>query len=132
MGLGFKCRHIPPSVYCGGKKRRRRRSKRRRSRCGRSRRRKSCRGGRKTNNPFLNYLRVFRKKHCGWPQCRIAIEGAKCWCKMSGRDRKKYYNQACSMLKKRGRRRRRRSCRRRRRSCRRRRRRRRSCNTCPK
>lgn len=132
------CRYIPPSVYCkGGKKRSRkgkksrrrsrsRRSRRssRRQRCGskrrssrRSRKRKrKCRPGPKTKNPFLNYLRVFRSKYCGWPQTKIAIEGAKCWCKMSDQQRAKFYKQACSMRKKgkrkRGRSRKRRSKRR--------------------
>ncbi|KAF7265853.1 uncharacterized protein LOC143193946 [Rhynchophorus ferrugineus] len=108
--------------YCGGKggKRRRSRSRRRsrgRRRCGSKRRHRSRRGrrsrrsrkrcarpGPKTKNPFLNYLRVFRKKHCKWPQYKIAIEGAKCWCKMSNKDRQQFYKQACSMQKRKGRR----------------------------
>nr|CAH7765101.1 unnamed protein product [Callosobruchus chinensis] len=53
---------------------------------GRHKKRKRChKGGRKTTNPFLNYLRMFRKHHCDWP----------CWCKMTAEQKKKYYRQAC-------------------------------------
>nr|CAH7730419.1 unnamed protein product [Callosobruchus chinensis] len=63
---------------------------------GRHKKRKRChKGGRKTTNPFLNYLRVFRKHHCDWPVTKVAIEGAKCWCKMTAEQKKKYYRQAC-------------------------------------
>ncbi|VEN59050.1 unnamed protein product [Callosobruchus maculatus] len=78
--------------------------------CARRRRRSSCRRRRKrrslcqskwhsqdpiTRNSFLNYLRRFRKKHCNWKVTRVAVEGAKCWCKMSRREKQKYYAQAC-------------------------------------
>ncbi|CAH1986853.1 unnamed protein product [Acanthoscelides obtectus] len=81
-------------------RRRRRRScssyGRRRSRSRRRSSRKSChRQGPITRNPFLNYLRRFRKKHCKWRVTRVAVEGAKCWCKMSRRDKQKYYAEAC-------------------------------------
>nr|CAH7735588.1 unnamed protein product [Callosobruchus chinensis] len=39
-----------------------------------------------TRNAFLNYLRRFKKKHCNWHVSKIAVEGAKCWCKMSSRE----------------------------------------------
>ncbi|ENN71260.1 protamine-like [Dendroctonus ponderosae] len=147
------CRHIPVSVYCGKKgrsrSRRRRSSRKCRSRfrrrrssrrsCGKRSRRRSrrrrgrkCRPGVKTKNPFLNYLRVFRKKHCRWPQSKIAVEGAKCWCKMNDQERHKFYKQACSMRKKgKGKRRRRKSRSRGRCGKRRRRSRRRKKKTCP-
>lgn len=131
------CVRLAPAVYCKafGKKRRkrskrrscgRRKSSRRRSRrrskrgkCGRRRgkrrgrsrrkKRKCGRPGPKTNNPFLNFMRVFRRKKCGWPACKIAIEGAKCWCRMNKKDKMRFYREACSMRKKkRGRRGRRR------------------------
>lgn len=94
-----------------------RKGKRSRGRCSRgcskSRRRgghkrshrqkKKChRTGPKTNNPFLNYLRVFRKKHCNWPITKIAVEGAKCWCSMSKDEKTRFYKEACQRQKKSG------------------------------
>ncbi|VEN38894.1 unnamed protein product [Callosobruchus maculatus] len=80
------------------KKAHRRRSKRRSKGCGRKGKR--CKEGRKTINPFLNFLRVFRKQHCDWPVKKVAIEGAKCWCKMSPEQKRKYYKQACKQQQK--------------------------------
>lgn len=50
-------------------------------------------------NPFLNFMRVFRRKRCGWPVSRIAVEGAKLWCRMRCQDKKRFYRQACAMRK---------------------------------
>ncbi|CAG9767965.1 unnamed protein product [Ceutorhynchus assimilis] len=58
------------------------------------RRKRKCNPGKLTNNPFLNYLRVFRRKHCKWNQARIAIQGAKCWCRLNEKQRRKFYKQA--------------------------------------
>ncbi|XP_060521291.1 protamine-like [Cylas formicarius] len=135
------CVPVSPSVYCKARSARRSRSRRRRSRRlrtsrrirrsrrGRSRRRsrrsrrrrgrsrrRCARPGPKTTNPFLNFLRVFRRRHCGWPQIKIAIEGAKTWCQMNKQQRHKFYREACSARKKKGRGRRGRSRRRRGRS----------------
>lgn len=119
--------------------------KRRRSRCRsrRRRRRSSCKMGKITRNPFFNFLRCFRSRHCGWSAKKVAIQGAKAWCKMSKSQRRVFYKLAkkrskCKTgrlvirtpcCKRRRRRRRRSSCKpkRRRRSCRRKRRRRSSC-----
>nr|CAH7765501.1 unnamed protein product [Callosobruchus chinensis] len=70
---------------------RHRRGSRRRS----SRRSKCYRKGPIIRNAFLNYLRRFRKKHCNWHVTKIAVEGAKCWCKTSSREKEKYYAGAC-------------------------------------
>lgn len=76
------------------------RSRRRVSRTKRAVKRKKChKSGPKTNNPFLNYLRVFRKKHCNWPITKIAVEGAKCWCSMSKEDKARFYREACQQQK---------------------------------
>nr|CAH7715216.1 unnamed protein product [Callosobruchus chinensis]CAH7727240.1 unnamed protein product [Callosobruchus chinensis] len=107
--------------------RHRRRSSRRRRRKGcasHRHRRSSCkrhrRGSRRrgpiTRNTFLNnYLCRFRKKHCNWHVTKITVEGAKCWCKMSSREKEKYYAEECKSKRSRPRRRSRRG---RRSSCR--------------
>ncbi|CAH1376217.1 hypothetical protein MTP99_017586 [Tenebrio molitor] len=94
------CRKPPTrNQYCGKAK-----SKKRRHRRRRGKGRKSCRPGKVTRNPFFNYLRWFRKKHCGWNMIKVAVEGAKCWCKMSDQNRRKFYKEACSAPKMRRRR----------------------------
>lgn len=115
---------VTPSVYCkyfgpggksrkrskrrSGKKRSSRRSKTRKCGCpirggskGRKRKGKRChRPGPTTRNPFLNFLRVFRVKHCNWPITKVAVEGAKAWCEMSKEQKMRFYKQACAMQKK--------------------------------
>lgn len=82
-------------------RRRSRRSTRRRSRRRRSRSRGKCgRPGPKTKNPFLNFMRVFRRKKCGWPARKIAIQGAKRWCKMGDKQKIRFYREACVLRKK--------------------------------
>ncbi|VEN57522.1 unnamed protein product [Callosobruchus maculatus] len=54
-----------------------------------------------TRNPFVNYLRWFRKKHCNWKVTRFVIEGAKCWCKMSRGEKLKYFAEACKSRRRR-------------------------------
>lgn len=126
-------------MACG--KRRRRRTRRCRSK--RRRQRSKCKMGKISRNPFFNFLRCFRVRHCGWPAKKIAIQGAKAWCKMNKCQRKVFYKMArkrskCKSgpliipkpcCKRQAKRRRRRSCRpkRRKRSCSKRRRRRSSC-----
>ncbi|XP_019872250.1 protamine-like [Aethina tumida] len=85
--------------------RRRRRSSRSRRRCAKM---KKCRRGKATSNPFLNFLRVFRQTHCGWPQTKVAIEGAKRWCMMNVKQREKFYREACEKSSQKRKRRRRR------------------------
>ncbi|XP_056635511.1 protamine-like [Diorhabda sublineata] len=58
------------------------------------------RPGPKTNNPFLNFMRVFRRKYCGKPMSELAIEGAKCWCQMTPDQKRRFYREACSKIKK--------------------------------
>nr|XP_008197382.1 PREDICTED: protamine [Tribolium castaneum] len=87
------CRKGPSRAqYCCRARRRRRPRKRRGSR-------RSCRPGKVTRNPFFNYLRWFRKKHCGWSAVKVAVEGAKCWCRMSDQQRSKFYREACKAPK---------------------------------
>lgn len=90
-------------------------------RCGRSKRRKRscCRPGKLTRNPFLNFLREFRKAHCDWCPTKIAVEGAKCWCRLTECQKQKYRQQACSAprTKRCRKKKRRRSCKKKRRRC---------------
>lgn len=120
-------KRILPDSYCRsfGKKQRSRRSKskgrgpkgsaRKRTKClpakrntkskrsirkGRSKIKRCARPGPMTKNPFLNFLRVFRKRHCNWPITKIAVEGAKCWCSMSKMNKGRFYREACALQKK--------------------------------
>ncbi|XP_045478210.1 protamine-like [Harmonia axyridis] len=58
------------------------------------RKKKKCKKGKITNNPFFNFLRLFRCKHRDWPVPKIAVEGAKCWCAMTEAEKKRFYRQA--------------------------------------
>nr|CAH7765500.1 unnamed protein product [Callosobruchus chinensis] len=84
-------------AVCHSPRHRRRSSRRRRRKgCASHRHRKSsCASRYRRRNAFLNYLRRFRKKHCNWHVTKIAVEGAKCWCKTSSREKEKYYAGAC-------------------------------------
>lgn len=73
---------------------RRRRKSRCRSKSKRRRRRSSCKMGKITRNPFFNFLRCFRSRHCGWSAKKVAIQGAKAWCKMSKSQRRVFYKLA--------------------------------------
>ncbi|CAG9863221.1 unnamed protein product [Phyllotreta striolata] len=94
--------------YCGSERKKRtvRKSKKacpcgpKKSHRKRVKSKKKCmRPGPSTRNPFLNFLRVFRKQHCDWSITKIAIEGAKCWCKLSKEDKQKFIKEACRMQK---------------------------------
>lgn len=74
---------------------RRRSRSRKRSPCSPRRRRpspcgmkRSCyREGKITNNPFLNFLRQYRKTHCGLSIIQIAKKGAQEWRCMSDKQK---------------------------------------------
>ncbi|CAH1116116.1 unnamed protein product [Phaedon cochleariae] len=99
-----RCKRVKPSDYCNKSKQKKTRSSRSRSsksqKCSsRSTKKKRCaRPGRVTNNPFLNFLREFRKKHCGWSITKVAVEGAKAWCAMDPKSKEKYYREACGQM----------------------------------
>ncbi|XP_017481097.1 PREDICTED: protamine-like [Rhagoletis zephyria] len=92
---------------CRKKRRPRRRSRscRRRSRPRRMRR--SCRSRRKrcmkpgpvTANAFLNFLRAYRRKHCGLSPQEAVKKGARRWCSMAPECKRRYMRQACKMSK---------------------------------
>lgn len=48
-----------------------------------------------TRNPFFNFLRDYRKKHCGKSVVEIAREGAKEWRSMSEQQKEQYIKSAC-------------------------------------
>ncbi|CAG9831277.1 unnamed protein product [Diabrotica balteata] len=50
--------------------------------------------GRVTRNPFLNFLRIFRKNAEGMSVKDIAIEGGNIWRKMDKQEKKLYLDQA--------------------------------------
>lgn len=76
-------------VRCGRQRRKSSCRTKKRSKC-----QSSCRKGKLTRNPFFNFLRCFRIRHCGWPAKKIAIEGAKTWCKLTKAQRKIFYKEA--------------------------------------
>ncbi|KAK9695040.1 Protamine and protamine like [Popillia japonica] len=51
---------------------------------------KPHRPGRITRNPFLNFLRDYRKNHCNMTVVQIACEGAKEWRAMSDEQKQQY------------------------------------------
>ncbi|XP_017784726.1 PREDICTED: protamine-like [Nicrophorus vespilloides] len=65
-----------------------------RSRSGCGKKKKCHRSGKVTRNPFLNFLRQFRRQHCGWSVVKIAVEGARVWCKMGKHEKEKYRREA--------------------------------------
>ncbi|XP_057659876.1 protamine-like [Diorhabda carinulata] len=100
---------VKPSDYCskeekeskrGGKKRTSNKREKTKNSNEKQSGKRCIRPGPKTRNPFLNFLRDVRKRHCEWSITKIAIEGAKCWCRMPKHEKQKYYNEACSMQKK--------------------------------
>ncbi|KAG5871384.1 hypothetical protein JTB14_027420 [Gonioctena quinquepunctata] len=69
-----------------------------RKRKGMISKKKLCaRPGPLTNNPFLNFLRVYRTRKCGWTVRKVAVEGAKVWCSMGPGERKQFYVEACKL-----------------------------------
>lgn len=66
-----------------------------RKRCRKRRRRRSCcKGGRLARSAFIIFLRCFRMKHCKWTPRKVAVEGARCWCKMDKRQKMRYFKMA--------------------------------------
>ncbi|GJQ73198.1 hypothetical protein Trydic_g13581 [Trypoxylus dichotomus] len=51
---------------------------------------KSHRPGRLTRNPFLNFLREYRRTHCNMSMIQIACEGAKEWRSMTDEQKQQY------------------------------------------
>uniref|UniRef100_W8C5A7 Protamine n=1 Tax=Ceratitis capitata TaxID=7213 RepID=W8C5A7_CERCA len=76
------------------------RSRPRRRPRGCSRRRKRCmKPGPVTANAFLNFLRAYRRKHCGLTPQETVKKGARRWCSLSPECKRRYMRQACKMSK---------------------------------
>ncbi|CAH0564236.1 unnamed protein product [Brassicogethes aeneus] len=41
-------------------------------------------------NPFINFLRQFKKNHQNWHTCKVAIEGSRKWCAMADKERMRF------------------------------------------
>ncbi|EFA02042.1 hypothetical protein TcasGA2_TC007670 [Tribolium castaneum] len=60
--------------------------------------------GKKTRNPFLNFLQEFRQKNKGMPNREVISRGSEAWRKMSENEKAPYYEMAKRAPKKRKRR----------------------------
>ncbi|XP_011189239.1 protamine [Zeugodacus cucurbitae] len=86
---------------CRRKRRPKRRScrpKRRRRRCG-SRRKRCMKPGPVTANAYLNFLRAYRRRHCGLSPQETVKKGARRWCSLAPECKRRYMRQACKMSK---------------------------------
>ncbi|XP_067636598.1 protamine-like protein 99C [Eurosta solidaginis] len=70
----------------------------RRRRCGRKRKR-CMKPGPLTANAYLNFLRAYKRKHCGLSPQETVRKGARKWCSLSPECRRRYMRQACKMSK---------------------------------
>ncbi|XP_054730977.1 protamine-like [Anastrepha obliqua] len=83
----------------------RRRSRPRRRRGGCRKRKRCMKPGPVTANAYLNFLRSFRRKHCGLTPREAVKKGARKWCSLSPEAKRRYMRQACKMTKSRRKRR---------------------------
>lgn len=73
--------------------------RRKRASC-KPRRKKCFKAGVKTRNAYLNFLRDFRKTHCGLTPSQIVVAGAKVWNRMDMKCKLKYITMAVKQPKK--------------------------------
>ncbi|XP_053687295.1 protamine-like [Sabethes cyaneus] len=57
---------------------------------------RTCSGGKKTRNPYLNFLRQFRSQHCAMAAVEIVRQGAAQWRQMTPEARAPYVTMARS------------------------------------
>lgn len=94
--MACPCRKKKPKRSHGCKKKPRRMS----HGCKKKPRRMKCfRAGVKTRNAYLNFLRDFRKTHCGMTPSQIVIAGAKVWNSMDINCKYKYIAMAVKQPK---------------------------------
>ncbi|XP_037709853.1 histone-like protein 18C [Drosophila subpulchrella] len=67
----------------------------RQSKCGT--RPKCSKPGPVTNNGYLNFVRSFRKKHCGLKPQELIMEAAKAWSKLPEEKKDRYRRMACKV-----------------------------------
>lgn len=66
----------------------------RRKRRSRGKKRKRCmKPGPLTNNPYLNFLRSYRRKHCGLTPQELIQKGARKWVSMTPEQQARYRRQ---------------------------------------
>uniref|UniRef100_A0A023ECX1 Uncharacterized protein n=1 Tax=Aedes albopictus TaxID=7160 RepID=A0A023ECX1_AEDAL len=58
------------------------------------RRSSSCRPGKTSRNPYINFLRDYRKKHCGLHPVEVIRQGACAWNRLSDQQRLPYIRTA--------------------------------------
>ncbi|KAH8295071.1 hypothetical protein KR018_006675, partial [Drosophila ironensis] len=84
-------------------KRKKRACKPKKSACRRKKRacrRKKCsKPGPVTNNPYLNFVRAYRKKHCGLKPNDLIRKAARAWCRLSEEKKDVYRRMACKVTK---------------------------------
>ncbi|KAH8353612.1 hypothetical protein KR084_012166 [Drosophila pseudotakahashii] len=83
-----------PRKSCAARQRKAACSKPRRSPCAKP---KCSKPGPVTNNGYLNFVRSFRKKHCGLKPQELIIEAAKAWSKLSEEKKDRYRRMACKV-----------------------------------
>nr|XP_017007108.2 protamine-like protein 99C [Drosophila takahashii] len=83
-----------PRKSCAARHRKAACSKPRRSPCAKP---KCSKPGPVTNNGYLNFVRSFRKKHCGLKPQELIIEAAKAWSKLSEEKKDRYRRMACKV-----------------------------------
>ncbi|XP_030386863.1 protamine-like [Scaptodrosophila lebanonensis] len=65
--------------------------------CGK---RKRCsKPGPVTNNGYMNFIRAFRKKHCGLQPKELIMNAARAWCRLSEQKKYRYRRMACKVIK---------------------------------
>ncbi|ALC39698.1 CG15510 [Drosophila busckii] len=52
-----------------------------------------------TNNGYLNFLRVYRRKHCGLKPNDLVLKAARAWCRLPEHKKDRYRRQACKVTK---------------------------------
>ncbi|EAT45562.1 AAEL003164-PA [Aedes aegypti] len=62
--------------------------------CPPRRRRSTCRPGKMSRNPYINFLRDFRKKHCGLHPVQVIRMGAQAWNCLRDQERLPYIRMA--------------------------------------
>ncbi|EDW63672.1 protamine-like protein 99C [Drosophila virilis] len=50
-----------------------------------------------TNNGYLNFLRVYRRKHCGLSPKELVMKAARAWCRLPECKKDRYRRQACKV-----------------------------------
>ncbi|XP_030377588.1 protamine-like protein 99C [Scaptodrosophila lebanonensis] len=63
--------------------------------CGK--RKKCSKPGPVMNNGYLNFIRAYRKKHCGLKPKELIMKAARAWCRLSEEKKNRYRRMACKV-----------------------------------